>query len=198
MKLGVILTFLDLWDLFCRFVTRRPTFLETSFSYLYLLNFYYHKATKQSYHWRPPLRQPLERALNVAIPSTLKGALNVDVTSTLKEGSKRRHSVNPKRGLWTSTLHQPLKRALNVTDLSTLKGGSERRYHVNPKWALNEKTIVNPQEGTERLHYVNPKWVINENMTPTPKKGFERKKTSYRDLSWKGLQVQDPLHIFIN
>ena len=96
MKHGVILTFLDRWYLFCRFLTRHPTFLELSFSYCStLFRYNYYEIYKEFYIQREPKTSTLKRALNVTIPSTLKRALNIAIPSTLKEGSERRPLVNP-------------------------------------------------------------------------------------------------------
>ena len=97
MKHGVILTFLDRWYLFCRFLTRHPTFLELSFSYCStLFRYNYYEIYKEFYIQREPKTSTLKRALNVTIPSTLKR-------------------------LWTLPFRQPLKRALNDDLSSTLK-----------------------------------------------------------------------------
>ena len=53
------------------------------------------KSTRNSTFKGSLKRQPLKRAMNVAIPSTLKEGCERRLPSNLKEDSERRHSVNP-------------------------------------------------------------------------------------------------------
>ena len=74
MKHIVILTFFYRWDLFCKFFTRHPTFLELSFFYYSTLFIYnYYKIYKEFYIYSEPKMSTLKEGYVKVRKTTRRG-----------------------------------------------------------------------------------------------------------------------------